>query len=58
MTGVQTCALPILLSRFSKGEQELMDEAFQEAAQAVVMMLGEGADRAMNHFNTKKKEVG
>lgn len=47
-----------VLSRFSKGEQELMDEAFQEAAQAVVMMLGEGADRAMNHFNTKKKEVG
>ena len=44
-----------VLSRFSKGEQELMDEAFQEAAQAVVMMLGEGADRAMNHFNTKKK---
>ena len=45
-----------VLSRFSKGEQELMDEAFQEAAQAVAMMIGEGADRAMNHFNTKKKE--
>ena len=45
-----------VLSRVSKGEQELMDEAFQEAAQAVAMMIGEGADRAMNHFNTKKKE--
>lgn len=45
-----------VLSRFSKGEQELMDKAFQEAAQAVAMMIGEGADRAMNHFNTKKKE--
>lgn len=44
-----------VLSRFSKGEQEQMDEAFREAAQAVVMMMTEGPDRAMNHFNTKKK---
>lgn len=46
-----------VLSRFSKGEQERMEEAFQEAAEAVVMMLVEGPDRAMNHFNTKKKEA-
>ena len=45
-----------VLSRFSKGEQELMDAAFREAAQAAVMMICDGADRAMNHFNTKKKE--
>lgn len=44
-----------VLSRFSKGEQELMEEAFREAAQAVAMMIGEGADRAMNHFNARKK---
>lgn len=44
-----------VLSRFSKGEQELMDAAFREAAEAVVMMICDGADRAMNHFNTKKK---
>ena len=44
-----------VLSRFSKGEQELMDAAFREAAQAAVMMICDGADRAMNHFNTKKK---
>lgn len=44
-----------VLSRFSKGEQEVMDEAFREAAQAVEMMLTDGPDRAMNHFNTKKK---
>lgn len=44
-----------VLSRFSKGEQELMDEAFGEAAQAVVMMMCEGTDRAMNHFNMKKR---
>ena len=44
-----------VLSRFSKGEKELMEQAFQEAALAAVMMITEGADRAMNHFNTKKK---
>ena len=32
-----------------------MEEAFREAAQAVAMMISDGADRAMNHFNTKKK---
>ena len=45
-----------VLSRFSKGEQELMDAAFREATQAAVMMICDGPDRAMNHFNTKKKE--
>lgn len=45
-----------VLSHFSKGEQELMDEAFQEAAQAVAMMIHDGADSAMNHFNRKKVE--
>jgi len=44
-----------VLSHFSQGERELMDQAFREAADAVVMMMTEGADRAMNHFNTKKK---
>ncbi len=44
-----------VLSRFSKGEQELMDDAFREAADAVAMMISEGMDAAMNHFNAKKK---
>ncbi len=44
-----------VLSRFSKGEQEQMDQAFKEAAQAAVMMMTEGVDKAMNHFNMKKK---
>lgn len=44
-----------VLSRFSKGEQELMDEAFREAADAAVMMMTDGAERAMNHYNAKKK---
>lgn len=43
-----------VLSRFSKGEQELMDDAFREAADAVAMMISEGMDAAMNHFNAKK----
>lgn len=46
-----------VLSRFSKGEQALMDDAFREAAEAAVMMMTDGAERAMNHFNTKKKEA-
>ena len=43
-----------VLSRFSKGEQELMDDAFRDAADAVAMMISEGMDAAMNHFNAKK----
>lgn len=43
-----------VLSRFSQGEQKLMDEAFRDAVDAAVMMMTEGAERAMNHFNTKK----
>ncbi len=44
-----------VLSRFGAGEQKLMDEAFGEAAEAAVMMMTDGAERAMNHFNAKKK---
>lgn len=44
-----------VLSRFGAGEQKLMNEAFGEAAQAAVAMMTEGAERAMNHYNTKKK---
>lgn len=45
-----------VLSRFSKGEQALMEDAFLEAADAAAMMLAEGMDGAMNHFNAKKRE--
>ena len=44
-----------MLSRFGAGEQKLMEEAFGEAAEAAVMMMTDGAERAMNHFNAKKK---
>lgn len=43
-----------VLSRFSKGEQELMEDAFKEAADAAAMMISEGVEPAMNHFNAKR----
>lgn len=45
-----------VLSRFSKGEQALMEDAFLEAADAAAMMLADGIDAAMNNFNAKKRE--
>ena len=44
-----------VLSRFSKGEQELMDQAFREAAEAAAAVIGQGLSAAMNHFNARKK---
>ena len=44
-----------VLSRFGAEEQKIMDEAFGEAAEAAVMMMTTGAERAMNHYNAKKK---
>lgn len=46
-----------VLSHFSQDEQKLMDEAFKEAAEAAVMMMTDGAERAMNHFNAKKNKT-
>lgn len=46
-----------VLSRFSQDEQKLMDEAFKEAAEAAVMMMTDGAEKAMNHFNAKKNKT-
>ena len=45
-----------VLSHFTQEEQKRMDEAFEEAAQAAVMMMTDGAEPAMNHYNMKKKE--
>ncbi|MEI3186729.1 MAG: aminoacyl-tRNA hydrolase [Lachnospiraceae bacterium] len=44
-----------VLGHFSAEDQTVMNEAFKEASDAVEMMLREGADRAMNHYNAKKK---
>lgn len=43
-----------VLSRFSKEDRGLMEDAFKEAAQAVEVMLSQGADAAMNQFNGHK----
>lgn len=42
-------------SRFSQGEQKMMDEAFREAANGAAMIIGKGIDAAMNHFNGKRR---
>lgn len=45
-----------VLSHFSKGEQELMEQAFREAAEAAAVIAGQGIETAMNQFNGKKNE--
>lgn len=43
-----------VLSHFSKADQDAMEDAFKEAAEAVKALISEGADRAMNRFNGHK----
>lgn len=43
-----------VLEHFSQGEWERMEEAFGEAADAVVRMITDGADAAMNRYNARK----
>ena len=44
-----------VLGHFSAEDQTVMNEAFKEASDAVEMMLRDSAERAMNHYNAKKK---
>ena len=44
-----------VLGHFTKEEQEVMAEAYREAADAAAMFLTDGPERAMNIFNIKKK---
>lgn len=48
-----------VLGRFSPQERELVDHAIAQAADAVEMILEEGIDAAMNHYNgsAKKKKI-
>ena len=39
---------------FPKEEAQVMEDAFKEAAEAVCLMITDGPDAAMNHFNAKK----
>lgn len=43
-----------VLGRFSKDDRVVMEEAFQEAADAIEVMITKGPDAAMNLFNKKK----
>lgn len=43
-----------VLSRFEKEDRALMEDAFEEAAGAVKVMISQGADAAMNQFNGHK----
>ncbi len=43
-----------VLSHFSQGEWKQMENAFEEAADAVTVMVSQGIETAMNRFNKKK----
>ena len=45
-----------VLGRFPKEQQAVMEEAYRDAADAACMMIEDGADAAMNHYNRKNKE--
>ncbi len=46
-----------VLSRFSQTDRQMMEDAFQNAADAVEFMLADGADAAMNRYNRKKSNT-
>ena len=41
-----------VLSRFSKEDREKMEQAFKDAADAVEVMITDGADEKTVHFHT------
>ncbi len=43
-----------VLGRFPKEQEAMMDQAYNEAANAAILMVTDGADAAMNQFNRKK----
>lgn len=45
-----------VLGRFPREERGLMEDAFKEAAEAVEVMIKEGAGTAMNRFNGHKEK--
>lgn len=45
-----------VLGRFSKGEQELMKEGYENAVEAVSLIVQDEMEQAMNEYNKKKKE--
>ena len=50
-----------MLGRFSEKDREVVDAAIKEAADAVEMILEQGIEAAMNHYNgagKKEKDTG
>ena len=47
-----------VLGRFPKEEREIMDESAKRAADAVEVMITDGADAAMNQYNKKIQQSG
>lgn len=45
-----------VLGRFSKSEQELMKEGYENAVEAVSLIVQDEMEQAMNEYNKKKKE--
>lgn len=45
-----------VLGKFSKAEQEVMQEGYKNAAEAVALIVQDNIDKAMNDFNKKKQE--
>lgn len=43
-----------VLSRFGKAEAEQINEGFEDAAEAVKVLMNDGIEAAMNRFNRKK----
>ena len=46
-----------VLGRFSPKEREMLDEAAGQAADAIRMIIAEGADAAMNRYNAVKRKT-
>ncbi len=45
-----------VLGHFSSEDRALMEEAYEKAADAVECAIGQGPDKAMNLYNTKKQK--
>ena len=45
-----------VLGHFSKEDKKVMEEAAGKAAEAVICMVQEGPDKAMNRFNSRKQK--
>lgn len=45
-----------VLGKFSKAEQEIMQDGYKQAAEAAALIVQDNMEKAMNDFNKKKQE--